>query len=224
MREVAKIYYFRKNVLISAVLIIVVLFIFAIIFVDAKLKSSILEIARSKAQISGMEAINRVINEKIVSQIEYKDIVYVHKDDEGKIVLVQPNTIKLNQIMASTVIEVTNSLNRMRVDSFYIPLGQLTGSKILSGYGPRIKVKTIPVGQVTVDVLDKFDQAGINQTRHLIYLRVTSKIKVAVPFMDKEVKVISTIPLAETIIVGEVPHTYVNFSGTKEFLNSLAQE
>jgi sporulation protein YunB len=217
MREVAKIYYFRKNVLISAVLIIVLLFIFAIIFVDAKLKSSILEIARSKAQISGMEAINRVINEKIVSQIGFKD-------DEGKIVLVQPNTIKLNQIMASTVIEVTNSLNRMSGDSFYIPLGQLTGSKILSGYGPRIKVKTIPVGQVTVDVLDKFDQAGINQTRHLIYLRVTSKIKVAVPFMDKEVKVISTIPLAETIIVGEVPHTYVNFSGTKEFLNSLAQE
>lgn len=217
-------YYIRKNLLITVVLAVLVSLILLLIFVDAKLKSSILEIARSKAQISGMEAINRVINDKIVSQIEYKDIVYVHKDNDGKIVLIQPNTIKLNQIMANTVIEVTDSLNRMSADSFYIPLGQLTGSKILAGYGPRIKVKTIPVGQVTVDVLDKFDQAGINQTRHLIYLKVTSKIKVAVPFMDKEVKVISTIPLAETIIVGEVPHTYVNFGGTKEFLNSLAEE
>jgi sporulation protein YunB len=221
---VTVIYYFRKNVFITGVLIAVALLILLIIFVDAKLKSSILEIARSKAQISGMEAINRVINDKIVSKIEYKDIVYVHKDNDGRIVLIQPNTIKLNQIMANTVIEVTDSLDRMSADSFYIPLGQLTGSNILAGYGPRIKVKTIPVGQVKVDVLDKFDQAGINQTRHLIYLRVNSKIKVAVPFMDKEVKVISTIPLAETIIVGEVPHTYVNFNGTKEFLNSLAQE
>jgi sporulation protein YunB len=183
-----------------------------------------MEIARSKAQISGMQAINRVINEKIVSQIEYKDIVYVHKDNEGKIVMIQPNTIKLNQIMAKTVIEVTDYLKQMSSDSFYIPLGELTGSKILAGYGPKIKVKTIPVGQVKVDVLDKFDQAGINQTRHFIYLKVTSKIKVAVPFIAKEVNVISTIPLAETIIVGEVPHTYVNFNGSKDFLNSLAQD
>jgi sporulation protein YunB len=220
---VAQIFIPRRKKIISALLIIIFLLIMAFVFVDAKLKSSILEIARSKAQISGMEAINKVINDKIVAQIEYKDIVYIHKDNNGKIVLIQPNTIKLNQIMANTVIEVTGSLNQMSADSFYVPLGQLTGSKILAGYGPRIKVKTIPVGQVTVDVLDKFDQAGINQTRHMIYLRVTSKIKVAVPFMDREVKVISTIPLAETIIIGEVPDTYVNFNGTKEMLNSLVQ-
>lgn len=213
--------YRPKKRIITAAVVLLVLIIILIIFVDAQLKSSILEIARSKAQISGMEAINRVINEKIVAQIEYKDIVYIHKDNNGKIVLIQPNTIKLNQIMASTVIEVTASLNQMSGESFYIPLGQLTGSKILAGYGPRMKVKTIPVGQVTVDVLDKFDQAGINQTRHFIYLKVTSKIKVAVPFMDKEVRVISTIPLAETIIVGEVPDTYVNFNGTNEMLKNL---
>ncbi|MEN6463473.1 MAG: sporulation protein YunB [Syntrophomonas sp.] len=210
---------------INWVFILFLLIIFSLVslflLIDFRLKSSILEIARSKAQISGVEAINRLVNNKIVSKIEYEDIVYVHKDNAGRVVLIQPNTIKLNQIMANTIEEVTASLGQMSEETFSIPLGQLTGSRILAGYGPRIKVKIIPAGQVRVNVLDKFDQAGINQTRHLIYLKIISDIKVAVPFMDKAVKVVSTIPLAETIIVGSVPDTYVNINGTNDVLKRI---
>ncbi|QGT99705.1 hypothetical protein SYNTR_1112 [Candidatus Syntrophocurvum alkaliphilum] len=199
-------------------LIVFIMFIFAM---DIKMKSSILEIAQSKAQLRGMEKINHVINEEIVSNIEYEDIVYIHKDNDGKITMIQPNTIKLNQIMARTMIKVTHSLEEMTDDSFAIPMGQLTGSKILAGYGPKVKIKMIPASKVYVELLNKFEHAGINQTRHLIYFNIRSDITVAVPFLNQQVDVATTIPLAETIIVGDVPKTYVNFSGAENLLEPL---
>ncbi|MDD2621303.1 MAG: sporulation protein YunB [Syntrophomonadaceae bacterium] len=207
------------------IVILLALFIIAssFILIDFKLKSSILEIAKSKAQIKATESINEVVGKKVVTRIEYKDIVYVHKDDHGRIVLIQPNTLMLNSIMAETVVEVSRALEALQENSINIPLGQLSGFKILAGYGPKMKVKIVSAAQINVEVLNKFEQAGINQTRHLIYFQVNSKIKVAVPFLNDEVMVSTTIPLAETIIVGEVPNTYVNFSGKKDILSQIME-
>lgn len=205
-------------------LLIVVLLVttgLGFIIVDFKLKASVLEIARAQAQVRGAEAISRVVNEEVVSKVEYRDIVSVHKDSKGRIVMVQPNTVMLNKIMADTVIQVSSGLGQMEEETISIPLGQLSGSQLLAGYGPRMKVKTIAAGQVHVEVLNKFEQSGINQTRHMIYFKINSDIKVAVPFMKEKVEVSSIIPLAETIIVGEVPQTYVEFSGVGEALYPL---
>ncbi|MEN6325103.1 MAG: sporulation protein YunB [Syntrophomonas sp.] len=207
--------------------IIILLALFTILssflLIDFKLKSSILEIAKSKAQVQAMRSINEIVSRKVVPRIEYKDIVYVHKDDYGRIVLIQPNTLMLNSIMAETIVEVSKTLEKLEDNNISIPLGQLSGFRILAGYGPKMKVKIVSVAQVNVKVLDKFEQAGINQTRHLIYFQINSKIKIAVPFLNDEVQVSDTIPLAETIIVGEVPKTYVNFNGKKDILSQLVE-
>jgi len=200
----------RRLLLILSVIIIVAIFI----IVDIKLKSSILQLAKSQAQLKETAAINRIVNEKVVNNIEYKDLVSIHKDDQGRIVLIQPNTIMLNQIMTQTVVEVSNSIAKMREDTISIPAGQLLGPAFIAGYGPKFQVKIIPAGEVQVNVLNKFNQAGVNQTRHLIYFEINSNIKIAVPYLDETIRVSTVIPLAETIIVGEVPETYLNFSGT----------
>ena len=209
---------------IILVLILIASIIMTLALLDFELKSSILAIARSKAQIQAVEKINQIVAKKIVAQIQYTDIVYVHKDEQGRVVLIQPNTIELNRLMTETMVEVTRAMSSMQENTISIPLGQLTGSRILAGYGPKIKVKTIPVSQINVNLLNKFEQAAINQSRHLIYFQIEGRIKVAVPFLDDEVKISTTIPLAETIIVGEVPKTYVNFSGSGSGLNSLLGE
>jgi len=63
------------------------------IIIDVKIKSSVLQLARSKAQLSETAAVNRIVNERVVNDIEYQDLVAVHKDDQGRIVMIQPNTI-----------------------------------------------------------------------------------------------------------------------------------
>lgn len=197
------------------ILMLVTIIIITVLFLDYKLKASIIEISRSKAQITVMENINSVINQQVVAKIEYKDIVDVHKDNQDRIVLIQPNTILLNKMMSNTIIEITQSLDKLSEESIEVPVGQITGSKILSGYGPRMKVKIISAGQIYVDVINKFEEAGINQTRHLIYFQINCPIKVAVPFLDEQIQVSTTVPLAETIIIGSVPETYVGLDSSK---------
>lgn len=211
----------RKRLLIVAILIIVVLFSFYLL-IDLRLKASILELAKAKAQLKVVELINQAVYEKVVSETDYKDIVYVHKDDEGRIVMIQANTIILNQIMAKTSNAIIDSFNDEE-EYVKIPLGQISGITFLSGSGPKIGVKIILCRQLNVSVEDKFEQAGINQTRHKIYLQINSPIRIAVPLMGKEFNVVTTIPMAETIIVGEVPNTYVNFNESADKLLPISQ-
>lgn len=200
------------------VFVVIAALLVSFFVVDVRLKASAVSIARAQAQVTGVRLINKIVNDRIASQVSYNDLVMVHKDDTGRIVLIQPNTIMLNKIMADTVLEVSNSMGQMQDTTIEVPLGQLSGSNLLSGYGPKIRVKMIPAGQVHVEVQDKFEQAGINQTRHLIYFNIKAVIQVAVPLIKENVEVTTTIPLAETIVVGDVPQTYVNMTGGEELI------
>ncbi len=205
-------------------IILIVILLTSVIFADLRIKKSLLTLASAEAQTAAAETINRIINDKVVSEMEYEDMVVVHKDGQGKIVLIQPNTIMLNKVMSSTVAEVAQALGQMKDDTIEIPMGEMSGIDVLAAYGPRMKVKIIPAGQVHVNILNEFEQAGINQTRHLIYFEVRSNIMVAVPFMEKELEVLAVIPMAETIIVGDVPETYVNFRGASEMMYPLISD
>ena len=199
-------------------IMIIFTFITAIVLADLRLKASILEIARTRAQLQTVEVINQAVNDKIVAGTDYKDIVYIHKDENGRIAMIQANTVIINQLIARTINEVIASTKELENSTICIPLGQVTGSILLAGRGPQVNVRIIPIKQVNVEVENKFDQAGINQTRHLMSFKINTIIKIAVPLVSKELAVSTTIPLADTIIVGDVPQTYVNFTGTAEII------
>ncbi len=192
-----------------------------VFMIDLRLKGSILEIAQSQVQLQAVEIVNQAVNDKIVAETDYRDIVFIHKDEVGRIVMIQANTVILNQIMAKTIREVIASLYELEAQTISIPLGQVTGSIFLAAHGPKLNVRIIPAKQVTVEVENKFEQAGINQTRHLICFKINTRVKIAVPLVDKDVQVSTTIPLADTIIVGAVPDTYLNFTAPGETLPRL---
>jgi sporulation protein YunB len=208
----------------AATIIFVIFFVASILFIDLRLKASLLELAQTKAELKAVEIINQAVYDKVVKETQYQDIVYIHKDDQGKIVMLQANTVILNQLMAKTTMAILHAYKNADIEQIKIPLGQITGITLLSGSGPRLKVRVIPTSQVFVSVGDKFEQAGINQTRHRIYLQVKTRIKIAVPVMGKDLNVVTTIPMAETIIVGDVPQTYVNFTGPVDTLSPLVKK
>lgn len=211
-----RVYYRTKQK--AAAFIFVFVFIASIIFIDYRIKASLLELARTQAEMRTVEIVTQAVYDQVVTQTEYKDIVYIHKDDQGRIVMLQANTVILNQLMARTTKAILRGFKKQDADQIKIPLGQITGITLLAGSGPRFKVKVIPANQIYIAVDDRFEQAGINQTRHRIYMRVKTQIKIAVPFMDKDLNVVSTIPMTETIIVGDVPQTYVSLNGSANTL------
>jgi sporulation protein YunB len=67
-----------------------------------------------------------------------------------------------------------------------------------------------PIGYIETKYESIFESAGINQTRHKIYVQVYVKLKVIIPTKNDEIEVKGEIPIAETIIVGKIPNTSIN--------------
>lgn len=92
-------------------------------------------------------------------------------------------------------------------------LGSFTGTRILSGIGPSVKLRIEMVGDVDTDFRSEFKEAGINQTLHRLYLQVDCKVAVLTPIHTIEQNISNQVILAENVIVGKIPSTYYNLEG-----------
>lgn len=188
-------------------------FIFLVAAVNNTVKSTVYEIAEVRAVQIATEAINNAVRSKMAEEdSHYQELIEIHKDSSGKIVLMRANTSRLNRLAAETTLAAQAALVRLQEEVILIPLGQVTGIYFLSNYGPRIRVDLIPLGTVRVEVKDRFEQAGINQTRHSIYLNYDTEVRIVIPLKSGKAGVATQVPVAESIIIGEVPSTYLSLS------------
>lgn len=185
-----------------------------ILLADLTLRQTFFNIAEIKAVQLATEAANEALQQKVADEnLQYQDFVLIHKDSEGHIVLMQANTIKVNQFASATTLAIQKALEDLRWQSFGIPVGQILGAPLLANLGPRLKYNIMPAGTVRVNVVDKFETAGINQTRHAIYLNFDTNVRIVIPFKGGEAVIAMQVPLVESIIVGGVPSTFVSVQG-----------
>ena len=197
-----------------------VLLIFGI--VEKNLKPTIVQIAESRASLIATETIHRVLYDKVLANVNYNELIFVHKDSEQRITMMQANTIKISRIVSQANIEIKDALENLEDEIIQIPFGQIFGSQLFANFGPRINVKLSPVGKVNVNFIDEFQEAGINQVRHILYLNIETNIRIVVPLATEGVTVNNQVPIAETIIVGQVPNTY--FGVETGLLSKLARD
>lgn len=175
---------------------------------DLLLLTPLEAVVEARARERGVEAINRVMLESIGQRVRHEDLVIYEKDQEGRIAAYRINTRQVSQVAAAAAAAVQEEFHRLSETSFGIPLGALTGIGVLSGSGPKLQVQMVPVGSVTVNVEQDFQGAGINQTRHRLWLSATANVQIILPVMSREVSVTTNVPISETVIVGPVPTGY----------------
>lgn len=200
--------YPRKIMVVIIILILLTVVPFSVI--ESNLAPTILAVAKAYAEQIAITSIQDAVNDKVAKSVEYKDLIFIRTDNRGRVVLMQANTVKINGLAADATLDIQRSLAKLEGKVIRIPLGQVLKSQLLASYGPKIKITLVPIGTVKVKVVDDFQQAGINQTRHRIYLHVYGRVKIVIPLVSDYIEVSSQIPIAETIIVGEVPQTYLN--------------
>ena len=191
---------------------ILLLLVEGLLAIQRKIAPAILDAAVMECDGIATKAINRVILDKVVPTVSYKDLILIEKDESGKIVMAQVNTAEINRIMALTTAATGEAVTDISEREIKIPLGAVSGLYYLASYGPKIPVKMKPMGRVNTVVFDKFEDAGINQTRHKIYLQVITEVQVIIPLIEKSVEVFTMMPLADAIYIGEVPETLINLS------------
>ncbi len=201
-------------------LIIIVLVCGGFFLVESILKNTLMAFAESQAKWTATEAVHTAILEETGGNTSYEDLIHIEKDNNNRIIFMEANIIKINRLSSSVALNIQRQYEKLKTEEFDIPLGQLTENMLLASYGPHVKFRLLPVGTVEVSPEDSFEHAGINQTRHKIDLDVKSKVEVVIPFMKTEVDINTKVPIADAIIVGEVPSTYLEFSTGEGLLGS----
>ena len=165
--------------------------------------------------------VNRIIfeagNEAIQNgDISYERLISLEKDSEGKITAVHSNMAAFNRLQAQILDIILAKIDQVSARELSIPIGTLTGSALLAGRGPRIRVRMESVGSSTARFNNQFESAGINQTKHQIILEVEVSVAILLPGFTTATKVSTAVTVAETVIVGAVPDTYTYFSTTPD--------
>ena len=179
------------------------------------------------ARVSNL--VNRIVsgavNEAVENgQIDYSNFVIFDKDETGHITALRSNVAEVNRMQGQITDEILHRLSELAVSELEIPLGTLTGSALLAGRGPSLFVRMQAVGSASAAFRNQFTAAGINQTRHQIFLDVDVYMSILLPGMKTSTKVSNEIAVAETVIVGGVPDTYTYFSTMPDEIGQYAED
>ncbi len=186
--------------------------------VENNLSQTLLDMAYAQAYSVAVETLNRAVKDVTQGGVGYEELIETRLDTEGHVAMLRANTMRMNEIAAQTALMAEEKLNSIQNQFVEIPLGAGLGVRFLSGYGPRLSVQIVPVGAVHTSFDTELETAGINQTRHKIFLKLRATVSLIIPTGSQMVEVESTIPIAESIIVGEVPESFVDVSDPDDML------
>lgn len=193
----------------------------AMLTLTVNLQPTALHLAQAKARALAADALNDAIAAIMDKNVDYDALMQTTYDASGKVSMLRANTMRMNELGSRIVLKAQSNLNAAASQLIRIPLGAATGIAILEGLGPRISVRMLPVGSVSTEFKTEFQSAGINQTRHKIYLEAVARVDLVLPNGAESIAIRTQVPVAESIIVGEVPDSYVDVADNEDMLNMI---
>lgn len=172
-------------------------------------------VALTEAQIRNYltQAANLSVTHALAEgNLSYDDMVTLQTEVGGGIATLSTDTLRLNHLRASILEDIITQVESLDDHSLSVPLGALTGIDLLSALGPRLPVKVVSVASGEGTYRNDFLSAGINQTLHRIMLDVTITAKLLLPGGVVDVELSTPVCVAETVIIGQVPQTYVGLN------------
>lgn len=200
----------KKSRKASTVKGIVTLLIIALISVFLVFEFNFSPKINGLAEIKAKELSNVCINEAVEEQlleknITYSDLANISYSNDQKIQSITTDTTAMNQLKAGVSLAIQEKMMTSEKRIVTMNWGDLAGINLLKGRGPRINVYINLSSSVNTTVSSAFTSAGINQTLHIITLNISAEIYLTSGNTDEIIKVETNMPIAESIIVGEVP-------------------
>ena len=199
---------------LRGILIILVLLIVLLLSLRSKYRLVIHDLAQTQVKNSTSDLTNDAIAKQIaLGQIQYDRIVFFEKDLDGRITALKTNMTEVNRLKTDILNIINDEILALDTSDIGIPLGSLFFPEILSGKGPAIPVHILSIRNSDANFVSHFSQAGINQTLHRLNMEVSIDVAVLVLGQTSSFTMTSEVVVAETVIVGDVPQTYLQTGG-----------
>ena len=176
---------------------------------EARLRPMVVTVAQAQAEQMLAAVIEACVLDTMEEEgADYQTFVQIQREEDGTITSLTTDVTGMNRLRARLIEAVLEVLEGVDVSQIEIPLGSLLDFDILWGLGPSLKVHAMTVGTVDAEFISQFSSAGVNQTLHQIDLEVTVPITLMLPGGAVETVSRTSLCVAETVIVGQVPEVY----------------
>ena len=169
----------------------------------------LISIAEASMRSITTVAVNDAVYYTLSDRVRYEDLVTVSKDEEGNVTSITSNSFQINRIARDTAYMSQQNLTKMSEDGVDVPLGAFFGIEAWAGFGPRLKIQIIPISNVECRFASTFAEAGVNQTKHSIYLEIVADISIIMPSGTRNFASLTEVLICESVLVGKVPDTYL---------------
>lgn len=177
------------------------------------LRPPLVAVAESRLRNRVIRLAEEAVGEALYDQgLAYTDLVIFKTGKSGEITALSTDTVRLNGLRSAVMEGIVTRVEDMDDTSLSVPLGLLTGMDMLSSTGPRLPIKVLSVASAAGSYRNDFTSAGINQTLHRIFLDVMIRVRMLLPGGIVETEITVPVSVAETVIIGQVPQTYLNWS------------
>lgn len=215
--KIKKLFANKKRVRIIFIIFLVLTLIY--LFIDKVVNPLIIDSSYSKVKSLSQDAVNTAVFEVIKDSKIYDSLINIIRNESGDIVMISTNAIQINSLAREIVENAQKKLRVLGEKGVNIPIGTFTGMPIFVGQGPSINIKLLPIGAINCTFSSSFVSAGINQTSHKIYIEISSSVNMILPTATRSVSTKTQLLIAENIIIGKIPETYLQSDSIDEMLN-----
>lgn len=202
------------NRLLRLLIVLLLLLALPVIFFRYKYQDAIMELAETQVRNSTSDLINDAIDKQIeLGNIQYDRMVYFEKDLNGKITALKTNMSEVNRLKTDILDLINDEILSLDSTDLGIPIGSLILPEVFSGRGFPIPVIIHSISNSDASFSSNFTEAGINQTLQQLTMEVLIDVTVLVLGKTESFTVSSHVVVAETVIVGQVPNTFLQSGG-----------
>ncbi len=192
-------------IIVGAVLAAVIV---AVVFFQKNVTKILYRLSEASVQSMTVISVNEAVSETL-ERIDYDSLVTVTHGSDGAVTGISANAQNVNLLARTTATLSMANLSARSENGIKVPVGAFTGIEFLAGFGPKVTFKIISVSRVSCEFESAFSSAGVNQTRHSVYMDVEATVTVVMPSGSKEISSVTEVLVAESVIVGEVPDVFL---------------
>ena len=205
----------RKRKILSLIIVFLIIVISLFTYYFKVINPVVTDYCRAEINRILHKSSNNSIN-KVISQYNYETLVNINYNTNGDITAIYANQLKINELSNYLAIRTQYEIDSYLNLGIQIPIGTCTGISIFSGKGKNLKLMVNPAGVVKCSFKTSFISAGINQTRHKIYVDIESSASLILPFNSEIILTNTEFLISECLIVGKVPQTYFNITSLSD--------
>ncbi|MBR3973419.1 MAG: sporulation protein YunB [Oscillospiraceae bacterium] len=200
--------------LLRITLLVMIILLAAFLTLRSRYRTVIEDLAQTQVKNTTSDLTNDAIAKQIAKgDIQYDRIVYFEKNLDGRITALKTNMSEVNRLKTDILNIINDEILALDTADIGIPLGSLFFPEFLSGRGPAIPVHILSIRNSDAGFTSHFSQAGINQTLHQLTMIVSIDVAVLVLGHTSSFTMESEVVVAETVIVGDVPQTFLQTGG-----------